>query len=110
MKEFILKYWLQVLFGLAVSGIGVAYKTLSKRIHKQLYDQKALKDGTQALLRNQIIKEYDKYTSKGSIPIYGMENVNAMYSAYHALGGNGTITKILEELKELPSREVKEHV
>jgi hypothetical protein len=25
-----------------------------------------------------------------------------MYDAYHALGGNGTVTKLMEELRELP--------
>ena len=28
-----------------------------------------------------------------------------IYKAYHALGGNGTITKLMEEIRELPSRE-----
>jgi hypothetical protein len=104
MKELIIKYWLQWVFGLIVAGMGAGYKVLAKRIQKQMQNQKALHDGTQALLRNEIIKEYDKYMDRGYIPIYAMENVSAMYDAYHALGGNGTITKLVEELKEIPSK------
>ena len=82
-----------------------AFKVLSKRVQKQLCDQQSLREGTQALLRNEIIKEYDKYMGREWIPIYAMENMNAMYKAYRALGGNGTITKLMEEIRELPSRE-----
>ena len=32
-----------------------------------------------------------------------MENILDSYGAYHALGGNGTITKMVEELKKLPT-------
>ena len=32
-----------------------------------------------------------------------MENVLESYAAYHSLGGNGTITKMVEELKQLPT-------
>lgn len=105
MGEFIIKYWLQWGFGLIVAGLGAGYKILAKRIQKQMHNQKALHDGTQALLRNEIIKEYDKYIDRGYIPIYALENVSAMYVAYHDLGGNGTITKIVEELNDLPAKE-----
>ena len=28
-----------------------------------------------------------------------------MYNEYHRLGGNGTVTKLMEDLKELPVRD-----
>jgi hypothetical protein len=102
MKNFIIKYWLQFVFASAAGGLGVAYRALAKRIHKQSCDQKALKDGTQSLLRSEIIRCYDVYTERGYISIHGLESVLAMYDAYHALGGNGTVTKLMEELRELP--------
>lgn len=102
MKDFIIKYWMQVLFGIASGGLGAAYKTLSKRIHRQSCDQKALKDGTQSLLRSEIIRCYDVYMEREYISIHGLESVLAMYDAYHKLGGNGTVTKLVDELKELP--------
>jgi hypothetical protein len=103
--DFILQYWIEVLFGLIVAVLGILYKTLSRKLHKQICDLKSLRDGTQALLRNEIIRAYDKYTEQEWIPIYALENVLAMYQAYHDLGGNGTITKLVEELKLLQSYE-----
>lgn len=99
MKEWLLKYWLEALFGVIVVGLSVACRKLGTRVS----NQKALRNGTQALLRNEIIQEHDKYIARKYIPVYGMENVLSMYDAYHKLGGNGTITKIVDELRDLPS-------
>ena len=99
MKDFIVQYWVEFIFGLFAVGFG----SLSKKLHKQIDDQRSLRDGTQALLRNQIIHSYDKYIDQRWIPIYGRENVLDMYQAYHSLGGNGTITKLMDEIERLPS-------
>ena len=37
----------------------------------------------------------------GSIPPYAFENFCDMYESYHELGGNGTGTKMYEEIKDL---------
>ncbi len=107
MKDFIVKYWLGFAFGLITTGGVAFYKRLEAKVHKQVNNQKALKDGTMALLRSEIISCYDKYMGRGWVPIYAMENALALYDAYHALGGNGAIDKLIEELKELPSKEQK---
>ena len=60
-------------------------------------------DGMKCLLRAEIIRDHSHYMEKGYIPIYAMENVLESYNAYHSLGGNGTITKMVEELKQLPT-------
>lgn len=69
---------------------------------KQRMKSKAVEDGVLALLRDRIIERYNHYMDQEYIPIYGMENVLAMYSAYHALGGNGTVTGLVNDLKALP--------
>lgn len=105
MKEFIIKYWLEVGFTIIVAILSGGYKVLSKRVQQQLKDQKSLCNGTKALLRNEIIRSYDKYTDQGWIPLYGLENVLEMYSSYHCLNGNGSITKLVGELKQLPAKD-----
>ena len=60
-------------------------------------------DGMKCLLRAEIIRDHSHYMEKGYIPIYAMENVLESYAVYHSLGGNGTITKMVEELKQLPT-------
>lgn len=67
----------------------------------------AIESGVESLLRDSIISRYNKYMEQRCIPIYGMENVEEMYGSYSALGGDGTITKLVEELRKLPSNPVK---
>ena len=70
-------------------------------LKKQKRDRDANSKGTMLLLRVQLIEYHDKYTAMGEIPSYAYQNFNEMYEAYHALGGNGMITKMHEEIEEL---------
>ena len=104
MVDFIVKYWLEVAFGLIVACLTALYRKLSKQMVEQRVKQKAVEDGMQALLRDRIIGAYNHYAvDRGYCPVYGKENVDAMYSAYHALGGNGTITHLKQKIDALPT-------
>lgn len=70
-------------------------------LKKQKKDRDANSKGTMLLLRVQLIEYHDKYTALGEIPSYAYQNFCEMYDAYHALGGNGMITKMHEEIEEL---------
>lgn len=76
-----------------------------------LYRQKqkentALKLGVQALLRDRIIQAYNHYVKdKGFIPIYAKESINACYKSYEALGENGVINDLMEQINDLPNYE-----
>lgn len=74
------------------------------KVRKERRRIDALEAGVESLLRDSIISRYNKYMAQGYIPIYGMENVDAMYKSYHTLGGDGTITKLVEEVRKLPSK------
>ena len=63
----------------------------------------AVRLGVQALLRDRLIWAHDHYMQKGCYPIYARENVEEMYTRYHALGGNGTVTSLVRELDGLPT-------
>ena len=39
---------------------------------------------------------------KGFLPIYNLENLDDMYHAYKALGGNGAITELYNQVKNYP--------
>ncbi len=45
---------------------------------------------------------------KGYCPIYALENINTLYKQYHALGGNETVTELVEKLKYLPTEKREE--
>lgn len=102
--EFITRYWLETLFGLITICLTAIGNGFRKQFAKRNAEQDAVKLGIQALLRDRIIEQYNKWIEKGYIPIYALENVSAMYKEYHALGGNGTITHLYEELLELPTK------
>lgn len=62
----------------------------------------ALKAGVQALLRDRIIQAYNHYVQdKGWIPIYAKESIDACYKSYEALGDNGVIDNLTEQINEL---------
>lgn len=66
----------------------------------------ALKAGLQALLRDRIIQAYNHYVKdKGFIPIYAKESINACYKSYEALGENGVINDLMEQINDLPNYE-----
>jgi hypothetical protein len=73
-------------------------------LKNQKKDRDANSKGTMLLLRVQLIEYHDKYMRLGSIPSYAYDNFCEMYNAYHKLGGNGMITKMMHEIEELHLR------
>lgn len=76
-------------------------KERNDRIAKETEERLANSKGTMLLLRVQLIEYHDKYMKIGEIPSYAYQNFCEMYEAYHELGGNGMITKMMHEIEEL---------
>lgn len=70
-------------------------------LKRQKRDRDANSKGTMLLLRVQLIEYHDRYTTQDEIPSYAYQNFVEMYEAYHALGGNGMVTKMHEEIEAL---------
>ena len=70
-------------------------------LKQQKKDKDANSKGTMLLLRVQLIEYHDKYMKIGEIPSYAYDNFVEMYNAYHALGGNGMVTKMYDEIQEI---------
>ena len=89
---------------LTSSGIiGIFTQFLLNRLKAAEQKQNALELGVQALLRDRLIYQYEKYKSQGYAPIYAKENFENLYEQYHKLGANGVMDSIHEEFKALPS-------
>ncbi len=73
-------------------------------LQQQKKDRDANRKGTMLLLRVQLIEYHDKYVKLGEIPSYAFDNFVEMYNAYHALGGDGMVTKMYNEIQELHLR------
>lgn len=93
--------------GPALSGMALIAVALieagAAKDRRKTKNQSAVQAGVQALLRDRIIQAHNHYVDKGYIPVYGMDNVMKLYGAYHELGGNGSVTKLVDTLKELPT-------
>ena len=75
-----------------------------KRIKENDKETKAVKLGVQAMLRAQMISEYNKAKDKGYAPIYAKENFQNMWDNYHNLGANGVMDAIKDEYLAMPNR------
>lgn len=102
MKDFIIKYWLETIFGLALAGLSFCIKILQRKLKKQ----EAIQQGLLAILHDRLFQECNQYLSQGYIPLDKAEeildNLKIIYDAYHSLGGNGTGTSIYERTINLP--------
>lgn len=78
------------------------YKYVNSIIKKTRDDTNALKLGIQALLRSQMIVEYNKYSEKGYAPVYARENFENCWKQYHSLGANGVMDDLREKFLDLP--------
>lgn len=63
-----------------------------------------IRKGVQALLRAQLISEWNYYSEKGYAPIYARENFENVYIQYHSLGANGVMDDIRTKFLALPDR------
>lgn len=66
--------------------------------------QKALEKGIQALLRAQMISDWNHYSEKGCAPIYAKENFENCWQQYEALGKNGVMSGIHKDFMALPDK------
>ena len=105
MVEWLAKYWLEALFSGILTGLSFIVKMMWNRQKQEDCRQKAIELGIQALLRNRVVQAYYHYTERGWITLHGLEAAEKMYTEYHNLGGNGTVTKLMEDLRELPVKD-----
>ena len=95
MKENYIKVFFTGVFALISSMLGVLTIPVILMVACNVLDYAML------LLRTQLIEYHAKYMELGDIPSYAYQNFCEMYDAYHALGGNGMVTKMKQEIEEL---------
>lgn len=69
---------------------------------KRQKEYEALKNGIQSMLRDKLIQSALSYENQGWVDTNAIDSLGRMYSAYLALGGNGIVTKLFNEMQELP--------
>jgi len=97
MKEFILEYWLEGAFSMALSVLAFYIKCIKKKLD----EQNTIKQGVTAMLHDRLFQSGMYFIQKGEIGISELRNIEHLYKAYHELGGNGTGTEIYERVCDL---------
>lgn len=85
---------------LCLLGLPTLFVGVLKVVFHQI---KGVKLGVQALLRAQMIHDYNKYTELGYAPIYARQNFENCWKQYHSLGANGVMDDIHEKFLRLPT-------
>lgn len=78
-------------------------KYMLNQIKQNRRDTEAVKLGLQALLRSQMISDYNKYSEKGFAPVYARDNFENCWKQYHSLGANGVMDDLHEKFLDLPT-------
>ena len=107
LHEWLIKYWLEVSFGLVTTAIGAGYVRLRKALKKERAKNIAIENGLKGILRINIIDTYDKCINDGCIALSRKDAIADVYRSYTALCASqeevdDTITQMYEELRHLP--------
>ena len=106
MKEWIIKYWVQVGFTAILSFVGYASKKVLGKIKAEQAEQKLIREGLLALLHDRLYQACQHHISAECITVGDLDNLEYLYESYHDLGGNGTGTELYLRCKALPIRTV----
>ena len=103
MWEWIVKYWVEVVFGLIVAGLSGAYAKLAAKFKKEKKKNQAIENGLREMMRIQILDIYDACVQQHNrISISKKDAVDSLFRSYEALGGdNGTIIQIHEQIMHM---------
>lgn len=97
--EFLISHWIAVLTFFIQCGV---FKYLYSFIREYRARDAARDTAIRSLLRTEIINICHKTEKEGVLPIYNLENINDMYRAYKALGGNGAIDELFNQTIQYP--------
>lgn len=98
----------QILCLLGIPSLATIVGWMYKKLKKNNDETNASKLGLQALLRSQMINDYNRWSEKEYAPIYARENFQNCWEQYHTLGANGVMDDIHEKFMSLPTKPPKQ--
>jgi hypothetical protein len=72
---------------------------------KRIQHDTAITNGMCCILRKHLMDEHELWVGRGYITSKALESGLLMYKSYKALGGNGMIDHMEEEIQELPIKD-----
>jgi len=98
MWDFVLKYWVEFVFGVITAILSAAYAHLAKKLKQEKKKNAAIENGLRGILRIQILDTYDKCVADGGrISVSRKDAVVSIYNSYIALG-NGESDDTINDL------------
>lgn len=88
---------LQTILGIVGILTTLLFIPIYKLVKKNMALRIANADGCLALLHSKLYARCQEIICEGTISTQELEEIEALYEAYHGLGGNGTGTKLYEE-------------
>ena len=95
-------YWFNWLLGGCTAILAAAWAWMVKKYKAIHAQQTANNQGTLALLKDRLFQSCTYYIERGYCGVADRENIESLYNAYHAMGGNGTGTDLYNKVRELP--------
>ena len=89
--------------------VGAIVTWIVAMVKKDREDRRTMKLALQAILRRDMIEDYNKWKERGYAPIYAKQSFENCWKQYHKLGANGVMDDIHEKVLKLPTeKEVKQ--
>ena len=105
MREFIVRYWLECVFGLICAALSAGYASLKKKLKAEKAKNQAIESGLRGILRIQILDTYDKCAAEGNtISVSRKDAIVSIYQSYVALGNgeaDDTIKNLYNEIMKM---------
>lgn len=98
MLDFIIKYWIQILFGLIISLFSYFVKLVSN--YKKTLD--TTNKGVIVILKTKIIENYNSLIGKDTITIYEKQSISELYDVYEKLECCDVIKDLMEKINSIP--------
>ena len=105
LRDFIVRYWLECIFGLVCAGLSAGYASLKKKLKAEKAKNAAIENGLRGILRIQILDTYDKCVSENNtISVSRKDAIVSIYQSYIALGNgedDDTIKNLYDEIMRM---------
>lgn len=102
MTDFVIKYWIQVVFSIFISVISLVTKKMYEQMKSEKTEKENIKDGVLALLHYRLYRQCERFIHEGEIDMDDLTNLKYLHKAYSKLGGNGIGTELFNRCKALP--------
>ena len=89
---------------LTLFGVPGMFAALIGFIQLQVKQNRAIKNGMQAILRDRLLQAFQSCQRQGYANSDERQNFENLYTQYHSLGGNGVMDDVRQKFFALPLR------